>query len=71
MRKRAGRMEIQRGIASLTVEGQWEICKTGKQGSGILTSMTRGNCFILLREENSGVEIGDLVEIQLFDWSQI
>ena len=71
MRKKAGRLEIQRGIASLTSDGQWRVCKTGKQGSGILTSMTRGNCFILLREDNSGVEIGDQVEIQLFDWSQI
>ena len=71
MRKRAGRMEIQRGIASLNEEGQWQVCTTGKQGSGILTSMTRGNCFILLREENNGVEPGDLVEVQLFDWSQI
>ena len=71
MRKRAGRLEIQRGIASLGNDGEWQVCKTGKQGSGILTSMTRGNCFILLREENSGVEVGDLVEIQLFDWSQI
>jgi molybdopterin molybdotransferase len=71
MRKRAGRMEIQRGIASLDEDNQWQVCKTGKQGSGILTSMTRGNCFILLREENNGVELGDLVEVQLFDWSQI
>jgi molybdopterin molybdotransferase len=64
-------MEIQRGIASLTVDGRWQVCKTGKQGSGILTSMTRGNCFILLREDSNGVEIGDSIEIQLFDWSQV
>lgn len=71
MRKRAGRMEIQRGIAALSENGQWQVCKTGKQGSGILTSMSRGNCFILLREDNEGVDIGDQVEIRLFDWSQI
>lgn len=71
MRKRAGRLEIQRGIATLSEGGQWQVCKTGKQGSGILTSMTRGNCFILLREDNEGVEIGDQVEIRLFDWSNI
>lgn len=71
MRKRAGRMEIQRGIASLNDNNLWQVCKTGKQGSGILTSMSQGNCFILLREQNDGVDIGDLVEIQLFDWSQI
>ncbi len=71
MRKRAGRLEIQRGIATLSEDGQWQVCKTGKQGSGILTSMSRGNCFILLRDDNEGVEIGDQVEIRLFDWSQI
>jgi molybdopterin molybdotransferase len=69
MRKRAGRYEFQRGIANQDENGQWHVGKTGKQGSGILTSMSRANCFIVLDSENSGVEPGDEVSIQLFDWS--
>ena len=46
-----------------------EISLTGKQGSGILTSMSRANCFIVLPDESAGVETGDEVKIQFFDWS--
>jgi len=69
MRKRPGRYEFQRGIATLNEDNQWQVGKTGKQGSGILTSMSRANCFIVLPDENAGVEIGDEVDIQFFDWS--
>ena len=69
MRKRPGRHEFQRGIASHDGNGNWQVSKTGKQGSGILTSMSRANCFIVLDNENAGVEPGDEVNIQLFDWS--
>ena len=68
MRKKPGRYEFQRGIATLDDNNQWQVAKTGKQGSGILTSMSRANCFIVLPDENSGVEPGDEVEVQFFDW---
>ncbi len=69
VRKKAGRYEFQRGIATLDENNQWQVGKTGKQGSGILTSMSRANCFIVLADENAGVEPGDEVSIQFFDWS--
>ncbi|MBT8436608.1 MAG: molybdopterin molybdotransferase MoeA [Gammaproteobacteria bacterium] len=69
MRKKPGRYEFQRGIATLDDNGEWQVSKTGKQGSGILTSMSRANCFIVLPDENNGVEAGDEVKIQFFDWS--
>ena len=69
MRKKPGRYEFQRGIATLDDNNEWQVGKSGKQGSGILTSMSRANCFIVLPDENDGVEIGDEVNIQFFDWS--
>jgi molybdopterin molybdotransferase len=69
MRKKPGRYEFQRGIATLGDNNQWQVAKTGKQGSGILTSMSRANCFIVLSDDNAGVEPGDEVNIQFFDWS--
>ena len=69
MRKKPGRTEFQRGVATLDEENRWQVAKTGKQGSGILTSMSRANCFIVLPEENDGVEPGDEVSIQFLDWS--
>jgi molybdopterin molybdotransferase len=68
LRKRPGRYEFQRGIARLDDNGEWQVGKTGKQGSGILTSMSRANCFIVLPDAVGNVEPGDEVKIQLFDW---
>lgn len=64
--KRAGRTEFQRGILEQTKDGNLTVKRTGKQGSGILTSMSIANCFILLPESCDGVEVGDMVEIQPF-----
>ena len=69
LRKKPGRYEFQRGIATQDESGAWQVGKTGKQGSGILTSMARANCFIVLPDDNAGVEPGDEVDIQFFDWS--
>ena len=69
LRKKAGRYEIQRGIASLDVNNNWQVSKTGEQGSGILTSMSSANCFIVLSEDIDHVEVGDEVDIQLFHWN--
>ena len=68
MRKKPGRTEFQRGIATLDDNNLWQVGKTGKQGSGILTSMSRANCLIVLPDDNAGVEAGDEVSIQFLDW---
>ena len=68
LRKKPGRTEFQRGIATLDDNNAWQVGKTGKQGSGILTSMSRANCFIVLPDDNAGVEPGDEVRIQFLDW---
>ena len=64
LKKRAGRFEYQRGILSLNETDQLTVCATGKQGSGILTSMSRANCLILLDENCNGVKAGDTVTVQ-------
>ena len=67
LRKKPGRHEYLRGIVSKGEDNQWQVEKTGMQGSGILTSMSRANCFIVLPAENGGIKKGDLVDIQLFE----
>ena len=64
--KRPGRYEFQRGIFKQDENGQLVVKRTGQQGSGILTSMSIANCFILLPEKSAGVEEGDVIEIQPF-----
>ncbi|MEJ2390174.1 MAG: molybdopterin molybdotransferase MoeA [Gammaproteobacteria bacterium] len=66
LNNRPGRFEFQRGILTQTADGHFEVDKAGKQGSGILTSMSHANCFILLGEERETVKAGDKVTVQPF-----
>jgi molybdopterin molybdotransferase len=67
LRKRPGRADYQRGIASINSQGQLEVQSTGQQGSGILTSVSHANCFIVLEQGRGRVEIGETVMIEMFD----
>lgn len=66
IKKAAGRTEFQRGILIQGEDGVWRVQTTGEQGSGILSSMSRANCFIVLPMEQGNVEKGSVVQIQLF-----
>jgi molybdopterin molybdotransferase len=67
LRKRPGRADYQRGIASVNSPGQLEVRSTGLQGSGILTSVSQANCFIVLEQERGRVEVGETVMVEMFD----
>lgn len=66
LKKRPGRLEYQRGIMERNEQGELVVRKTGAQGSGILSSMSQANCFIILSIESSTVEPGSLVDVQPF-----
>ena len=67
LNKRAGRRDYQRGTAYPDPNGNWHVESTGTQGSARLTSISQGNCYIVLDEDSTGVKAGDAVKIQLFD----
>ncbi len=69
LRKRPGRVEYQRGILTRNHDNPFEynVAKTGAQGSGILRSMSDANCFIILPMESSGVEVEDQVQVLPFE----
>lgn len=66
IRKSPGRVEFQRGILSQDASGALAVRTTGAQGSGMLSSMSRANCFIVLPLDQGNVEPGNTVEVQLF-----
>ena len=66
LKKRPGRIEYQRGILERDASGQLTVRKTGAQGSGILSSMTQANCFIILPMDSSDIEEGTTVAVQPF-----
>ena len=47
-------------------EGRLTVRNAGAQGSHILSSMSRADCFIVLPAANGGVEAGEIVEIEPF-----
>jgi len=67
IRKRPGRTEFQRGITSQGADGHLQVKPTGDQGSGILMSMSRSNCFIVLPLECSDMKAGSTVTIIPFN----
>jgi len=66
LKKRPGRVEYQRGILERDANGHPIVRKTGAQGSGILSSMSQANCFIILPFASGDVEPDTLVEVQPF-----
>jgi molybdopterin molybdotransferase len=67
LKKRPGRKDFQRGIASSNENGELIVDTTGIQGSHMLSSMSKANCFIVLSAESGDVEANSLVEVQLFN----
>ena len=67
MRKKAGRTEYQRGVVSRSDTGALQVCTTGNQGSGVLSSMVQGNALIVLHHDQGHVAVGDPVDVMLFD----
>jgi molybdopterin molybdotransferase len=67
IRKLKGRTEFQRGILFVSADGSWQVKTTGNQSSGVLSSMSQANCFIVLNDDVGNVEAGNLVKVQVFD----
>ena len=66
LRKRPGRYEFQRGVLEQAGPGEFTVRSAGAQGSGILRSMSEANCFIMLEPDRTGVDTGEVVEVQPF-----
>jgi molybdopterin molybdotransferase len=64
LRSRQGRTEFSRGVYSMNNNtGQLEVRLTGKQGSGILRSMSEANCLIEISPNIDTVKQGEYVTI--------
>ncbi|EJE4163264.1 bifunctional molybdopterin-guanine dinucleotide biosynthesis adaptor protein MobB/molybdopterin molybdotransferase MoeA [Vibrio parahaemolyticus] len=63
LRSRQGRTEFSRGIYELDDTGRLTVRTTGKQGSGILRSMSEANCLIEISPAIDTVKVGESVTI--------
>jgi molybdopterin molybdotransferase len=67
IKKAPGRTEFQRGILSQGTDGAWSVRVTGDQGSGILSSMSQANCFIVLPDTQGNTPGGATVDVQILE----
>ncbi|KFZ35955.1 molybdopterin-guanine dinucleotide biosynthesis protein MobB [Shewanella mangrovi] len=65
-RSRQGRTEFNRGIATLGADGKLHVKSTGSQGSGMLSSMVKANCLVIVGEPDERIEAGETVYILPF-----
>ena len=67
LKKKPGRVEYYRGILSVDEKGRTIVQKAGMQGSGILSSMSKANCFIVLPTDSGAIEPNQLVDVEPFE----
>lgn len=66
LKKSAGRQDFQRGIFTQNENGEFYVSSAGAQGSHLLVSMSRANCFIVLPINCTGISAGETVIIEPF-----
>ena len=67
IKKNTGRTEFQRGVLSQNIDMQWTVAPLPNQGSGVLSSMSAANCFIVLDETVGNTDAGAMVHVQLLE----
>lgn len=66
LKKQPGRTDFQRGILSNN-NGVNTVISAGMQSSGVLSAMTKANCYIRLESERGSVNAGEMVTVISFD----
>jgi molybdopterin molybdotransferase len=66
IKKATGRTEFQRGIL-FEDAGVWKVKPLPNQSSGVLSSMSAANCFIVLDETIGSCTAGAMVSVQLLE----
>lgn len=66
IRRRAGRLDFQRAVFSQNEAGTLMVTPLAKQSSGVMTSFSQANCYMLIPAEADELKSGDWVDIQPF-----
>lgn len=67
LKKFPGRVEYQRGILTHNNDGELCVSATGNQGSGMMTSLTLANCFVVLPQMQGDIPAGAYVDVEPFN----
>lgn len=69
VKRRAGRLDFQRAIYRQQPDGTLLVTPLQKQSSGVMTSFSIANCYLLIPAEADHIAQGELVSIQPFSLS--
>ncbi len=71
VRRRPGRQEFLRARMHKNEQGDYEVEPLAKQSSGVMTTVTQANCYIIVPAECSEIIVGNSVTIQPFSLLEI
>lgn len=66
VKRRSGRLDFQRAVFSQNDSGTLTVTPLAKQSSGVMTSFSKANCYMLLPADTATLQSGDWVDIQPF-----
>lgn len=66
VKRKGGRLEFARGVYQQNDNGELQVSILSNQSSGVMTSIARANCYVLLGEDVTELTTGQLVKIQPF-----
>lgn len=66
LKKSPGRMEFQSGILTPDGQGGFSVASAGQQGSHIMSTMQKANCYIVLPAHCADVAVGEPVIVEPF-----
>ena len=66
VRNRGGRRDFQRATMVQTQNGDWEVTPFKTQSSGVMTSITSANCFLVVDENSASLPKGAIVPVMPF-----
>ena len=64
VKKRLGRADFQRATATTNERGDLLVTPFNKQGSGVLSSLSKANCLIVVPAQSGSIAKGETVSIE-------
>lgn len=66
-KKSPGRTDFQRGLCYKGVDNTFYVEPLSNQSSGVLSSLSRANCFVILEQDRGPIKAGEQVIVEWFD----
>ena len=67
VRHRPGRAEFVRARLTQDTHGHWQVMPLPKQSSGVMTTVTQANAYLLVPAQSQGLACNSIVSVQPFD----